>query len=222
MIKKIGIGILLFCLGMMVYSVEAMQGMKVLDGITIVVDSGHGGKDMGASVNGVEEAPLNLSIALKLKKALSQKGANVVMTRIDENDLAGDHLINRKKKDMEKRIFIINNEKNDLFISIHLNRYSSENVQGLHVFYSNHLVNSKELAYSIQQVTNHQLQQEKEIKQGDFYLLNQAKITGVLIECGFLSHPNERKKIQEERYQNQIVEGIVKGIVNYYQERGYN
>lgn len=200
--------------------VNSIKNSQALSGVSIVLDSGHGGKDMGASYQGVDEAPLNLAIVKKLEKRLQSLGCNVVLTRKDEHDLANDTAINRKKEDMKKRIEIINDEKNDLLVSIHMNKYPSEEVKGFQVFYQDDL--SKLFAQYIQENANIDLKQNKQIKKGDFYIINNSRIPGVLIECGFISNSEDRHNLNDENYQNKLVECVVKGIVEYFESKGMN
>lgn len=198
--------------------VKTIQQERLLSGVTIVLDSGHGGKDLGASEQGVDEAPLNLAIVKKLETKLKTLGCTVILTRKDENDLASATATNRKREDMNKRIAIINDEKNDLFISIHMNKYQSESVKGFHVFYKDGT--SKLLASYIQENANVALEQDKMITKGNFFILNESRIQGVLIECGFLSNPDDRKKLTSESYQNKIVDCIADSLVDYFESKG--
>ena len=200
--------------------VKTIQQGRLLSGVTIVLDSGHGGKDLGASEQGVDEAPLNLAIVKKLETKLKTLGCTVILTRKDENDLASATATNRKKEDMNKRIAIINDEKNDLFISIHMNKYQSESVEVFHVFYKDGT--SKLLASYIQENANVALEQDKMITKGNFFILNESRIQGVLIECGFLSNPSDRKNLINESYQNKIVECIADSIIDYFDSKGIN
>lgn len=219
--KKRSFFIFVLCVMLLPLLVHAMQNNAPLSGVRIVLDSGHGGNDMGASHGGVEEAPLNLKLTLKLKKELESYGCDVVLTRKDENDLASENSLNRKKDDLRKRISIINDERNDLLVSIHMNKYEDERVRGLHVFYSKQFPSSKILASSIQEAVNLQMNQKKEIKPGDFYILNESRIRGVLIECGFISNSEQRKDLMNESYQNQLVKSIAEGILHYFEAYGY-
>ena len=97
--------------------------LHALDGVEIVLDPGHGGKDDGARSNEAKEQEINLKIAQKLKKLLEEGGAHVTMTRDGAYDLASEGASNRKREDMKKRIELINQDKTDLFMSIHLNSY---------------------------------------------------------------------------------------------------
>ncbi len=203
----------LFVLSLPFY-VKSNRKNTLLNGIRVVIDAGHGKPDMGASAYEIDEAPLNLQLSLKLKKSLENLGCHVILTRENENDLAENNAVSRKKKDMEKRIQIINDEKNDFFISLHINKFDNESVKGLHVFYDSSKSFSLELAQSIQNALNQSVKQEKQIKRGDFYLFNHSRISGVLIECGFLSNQNDRENLQSENYQNQIIEAITQGIID--------
>ena len=191
---------------------------KILDGITIVLDAGHGGKDQGASSNNVYEAPLNLEITKKLQSQLLSLGANVIMTRNDENDLSSLSSTNKKKDDMKKRLQIINDEKNDLFISIHMNIYEDSSVHGIHVFYKDDSIGSYNFGQIIQNEMNQSMNQKKSAKVGYFYLLENARVVSILVECGFLSNEKERNELLDSHHQQKIVDSIVRGILEYYKE----
>ena len=191
-----------------------------LSGTVIVLDAGHGGKDEGAMIDGVTEKGINLSIVFKLQKLFEDAGAEVVLTRIDENDLSSSAAVNHKREDMKNRISIINDEKNDLLLSIHLNSYSNTSVKGAQTFYMKGNAASELLAGCIQ-VQFLDIDSKMEPKPGDYYLLNNSRIPAVLIECGFLSNPEEREKLQQEDYQNKVANLIFAGTLNYFKELNY-
>lgn len=194
------------------FFVYATQLNYPLQGIRIVVDCGHGGFDQGASANGVEEAPLNLEIGKRLKMLLESEGAQVIMTRDTDCDLASFSSVHRKREDILKRIEIINHEANDFFISIHMNKYTTSQPQGAQVFYNPVFLVNEKLALMLQQKLNEVSKQNRIIKKGDFLLLNEAKTPGVLVECGFLSNGIDFDRLQQESYQSQLVKGIVGGL----------
>lgn len=211
-------------IGLMIFSYMSIHALKKslfqsLQGVSVVIDAGHGGKDQGAIVNQIAEAPLNLAIAQQLAKILEENGAIVTMTRQSDVDLASIHSIQRKKEDMKKRSQIINDEKNDLFISLHLNIYPHPEVKGAQVFHNDKVL-AMNLASFIQEELN-DLSKPKTIRLGDYYLLNEARIPGVLIECGFLSNPDEWLLLQKEEYQNKIALAIFAGIRNFLQMMSY-
>ena len=108
-----------------------------LFGKIIYIDAGHGGKDNGASFNGVVEDEINMKIAGYVMESLIDLGAQVFMSRTGDYDLSNIYDKNKKRNDLIKRVNLINNSESDLFISIHLNSFSSESVRGAQVFYQN-------------------------------------------------------------------------------------
>jgi len=188
-------------------------------GKTIYVDAGHGGKDNGASVDSVLEDNINLNISKYLIEKLIDLGAYVITSRSGDYDLADVYDRNRKREDLNNRVRYINKSRPDLFISIHLNAYSSSNVKGAQVFYQN-TEKSKLLADIVQGELNNITSKDRKIKNGDYFILNQTKITGVLVECGFLSSPEERIKLNDSNYQIKIADKISRGIVKYFYTQG--
>ncbi len=190
-----------------------------LAGRTYVIDSGHGGKDDGAQREGVKEDAINLAIAKEVRAQLTAQGANVIMTREEDYDLADEDVDNRKREDMRRRVEIINCGLADAFISIHLNAYTSANVQGAQVFYQGDQRESEKLAKKIQQRLGQVCQSERSAKAGDYYILEKPSVVGVLVECGFLSNAQEREKLQQEEYQKQLAQAIVEGMIAYEHSR---
>lgn len=206
------------------YFIEAMRrfAFKPLDGMVIVLDAGHGGRDDGARAEKVREQEINLLITKKCQKLFEDAGAEVVLTRKDEKDLSSEYAKNHKQEDMKNRIKIINGEKSDIMISIHLNSYGNTSVHGAQVFYMKDHVASLELANSIQSYFRSELSSKMLPKPGDYYLLNHAKIPSVLLECGFISNPKEREKLKDDKYQDKIAESIFAGVLKYFETMNYN
>ncbi len=202
-------------IAMMHVQAEMKQGSGVLDGVSIVIDPGHGGKDDGARNADAKEQEINLAISLKLKAELEQQGARVILTRDGAYDLASDGASNRKREDMKKRVEIINEEPTDVFISIHLNAYPNVSIHGAHTFYRKKDESSKVLANIIQKKLNALTGDEKESKVGDYYILNETNRPGVLVECGFLSNENERTKLMQEEYQQRLADVLCEGVMEY-------
>lgn len=188
---------------------------STLIGKTIFIDAGHGGKDDGASADGVLEDYINLKISGYLYEALIDSGAYVLVSRTSDYDLASMYQKNRKREDLKNRVKYINASKTDLFISIHLNAYKTDSVNGAQVFFQDN-IKSNLLATHIQNQLNKITKKERKIKKGDYYILNNSTRVGVLVECGFLSNELERKKLNTEEYQRQIAKMIKKGIVDFF------
>lgn len=172
--------------------VFSAQSVMPLAGKTILVDSGHGGKDDGAQRGEVKEDEINLIIAQEVKAQLISQGANVLMTREDDRDLADADSENRKRDDMKKRVEFIECGFCDLFVSIHLNAYPDASVQGAQVFYREQDGQSERLAQLTQEALSRCSGQKRREKPGDYYILERTTVPGVLVECGFLSNAEEQ------------------------------
>ncbi len=189
----------------------------------IVIDAGHGSPDGGAVGNsGIPEKDLNLSIAKLVQMYFEQSGIEVVMTRTDDAGLfdADDRSVREKKRnDLRKRERIMNESQADLFISIHMNKFEDSRYSGPQVFYSPNTEFSGQLAEALQSELIAVLQpsSHREIKKAssDIYLLKKAEIPAVLVECGFLSNPQEESLLQNEDYQNRIAWAIYSGVIKF-------
>lgn len=188
----------------------------MLNGKIIYVDAGHGGKDNGAVYDGVVEDEINLNISNYLLENLTKLGAYVLVTRTSDYDLSSIYDKNKKRQDLIKRVNSINYSKPDIFVSVHLNAYKENSINGAQVFYQSN-DNSKKLANDVQNKLNKVFfQKERHIKFGDYYLLNKTKSVGIIVECGFLSNEGDRKNLLKDSFQRKVAEEISKGIVEYF------
>ena len=190
---------------------------------TIIVDAGHGGEDGGAvSSNGVSEAQINLSIALKLQNLLEQSGATVVLTRSDDNaiyDIDSKTLRQKKNSDLKNRVKIGKTSSADIFVSIHLNKIEQSQYYGWQTFFKDGSEQGKKLATCIQENLNEEIQKENKrapLKISDIYIIKNVEIPTTIVECGFLSNPEEEKQLQTDEYQNKLAWGIYNGIMDYF------
>ncbi len=187
---------------------------------TIALDAGHGGIDGGCvgDSTGITEAELNLVIVKKLQKYLTNFGFNVVLTRTTSDALSKDTSNNFKKDDMAKRAQIIDDNKCDMVVSIHMNYFPSADVYGSQCFYTTKNKDSQVLSNAIQTQLNKQIQPDHtKVEQiGDYYMLDVLKLPATIVECGFLSNPNEEQLLQQDEYQNKITYAIFCGIVSYF------
>lgn len=190
---------------------------------TVVIDAGHGGVDSGAvSSDGIMEKNINLDIALKLNDILTSYGIKTVMIRQTDTDIsdAGCESVREKKiSDIHNRFDIVNETANSILVSIHQNYYEEPKYSGAQVFYSPNDDESRLLAEQIQQSVVNNLQKEnmRRVKaSGDsIYLLYRAQRPSVMVECGFLSNPEEAQKLNDEEYRRQLALFIADGILNY-------
>jgi N-acetylmuramoyl-L-alanine amidase len=191
---------------------------------TIIIDAGHGGFDGGASTDdGVSEKGINLDIALYLKEYLNLFGFNVVMTRETDTSTESEGLTtirSKKSSDLHNRMYLMEKTDNAIFVSIHQNHFSSSKYKGAQVFYSPQFSEqSSLLAESIQESIVYYLQKDnkRQIKPcgTSVYLIYKAVKPAVLVECGFLSNPDDSENLQNEIYQRKMALCIAIGILNY-------
>ena len=184
-------------------------------GFHVVVDAGHGGRDGGAvSPSGTREADINLAISKALAFELESRGIGVTMTRTTQDSLASPFARNRKRDDMTRRNQIINNVQPDLIVSIHLNSFMGDrSVRGLQSFYAKESEVSRHFAIAIQhQFNNSTLITNRRATSGDFYMLTATSFPAVLVECGFLSNPQEERLLRQREYQHIVAAYIATAI----------
>jgi N-acetylmuramoyl-L-alanine amidase len=188
---------------------------------TVILDAGHGGEDGGASsADGLLEKDLNLALALTMRDILAANGVNVILTR-DSDTLLYDRNVDfqgrKKMLDMAARLKIAENANNPVFVSLHMNTYPHPSCQGVQVWYSENNDTSFELAKTIHATTQEILQHENDrpVKRSgsSIYLLHHLQCPAVLVECGFLSSPEEAALLGDESYRQQLALTLCMGIL---------
>ena len=170
------------------------------------------------------EAETNLKIALKVQTLLEQSGATVILTRSDENaiyDVDSKTLKQKKISDIHNRVKVGNESSADIFVSIHLNKIPQQQYYGWQTFYKEGNEQSMNLAKSIQSNLNDSIQKENKrvaMKIDNIYIVKHVEIPTSIVECGFLSNPEEEKLLLEDDYQNRLAWGIYNGIMDYFYE----
>ncbi len=209
--------VVMICLSFF-YSQLVDISVSKMNGITIVLDAGHGGRDGGSvGTNGTIEKEINLEYTLLLKEKLVANGYKVVLTRKNDDGLYSEFAKNKKTSDMKKRFEIIKNANPNLVVSIHMNSFSSATARGAMTYYRKGDNASKVCADLIQKSLAAFCDAKTSTsKIGDYYMLNCSYYTSVLVECGFISNPEEEKKLNSNEYKNQLVESIYKGILLYF------
>lgn len=188
------------------------------NGICIVLDAGHGGRDGGCiGINGSVEKDLNLEYTLKLKEKLVGYGYKIVLTRNNDDGLYSPLATNKKVSDMNVRMKKIKEANPNLVVSIHMNSFADKNVSGANCFYKIDDEASMNCANIIQKSLYKQCDVRSEsAKKGDYFMLNCSYYTSVLIECGFLSNPEEEKKLNSKEYLEQFTNAVADGILLYF------
>ena len=212
------------------YSFSSNQALQITDAdvsapkySTVVIDAGHGGEDGGASsADGLVEKHVNLEISQMLRDMLTASGINVVMTREDDRllyDRNVDFHGRKKKLDLAARLSIAESTPDSIFVSIHMNSYTNPKYSGLQVWYSQNDPESYSLAQSIQSRVQNDLQPDnrRTVKAAgsSIFLLENATSPAVLIECGFLSNPDEAKKLETAEYKQALAFSIFCAITEF-------
>ncbi|MGN0745503.1 MAG: N-acetylmuramoyl-L-alanine amidase [Aristaeellaceae bacterium] len=192
-----------------------------LAGWVILVDPGHGGYDGGARarVSGTWEKHINLAVALEVEKSLAARGASVVMTRREDEDLCEAERpasLTKKRQDMENRVAIAVANHADMVLSIHMNEYRDSRQSGPQVFYRQGAEAGRLLAGCLQEALIEYLQpaRKRQAMAGDYFIL-QLDAPSALVECGFISNAAEEKLLLTPEYQARLGEAIASGVEQY-------
>lgn len=179
----------------------------------IIIDPGHGGEDGGAvSFSGLPESGYNLEISARLRDLIALLGFDTRMIRTENISVytKGETLAQKKMSDLKERVRIANETGGALLLSIHQNHFPDPSLQGAQVFYAA-TEGSEALAKKIQSlfVSSINPGSRRQAKaSGGVYLMEHIRCPGVLIECGFLSSPQEEQKLRDPDYQKKICAAI--------------
>lgn len=197
---------------------------EMLDKNKIIIDAGHGGFDGGAvAEDGTSEKDINLNIALQLGEMLSLNGFDIIYTRTEDigTDDSKDATISKRKvSDLKNRLNLMSEHPDSIFVSVHLNKFTSSSATGAQVFFSPAFDKAKDLSLCVQNsiVSILQPDNKRVIKKGtsSTYLLHKAKVPAIIVECGFISNHKELELLKSSEYQKQMAFAIYCGILNYY------
>lgn len=186
----------------------------------IILDAGHGGIDGGCSTaDGVPEKGINLNILLTLRDMLEINGYEVKVTRDSDksiHDKGIKGIANQKSSDMDNRLEIFNSEPDAVCISIHQNQFTDPKYSGAQMFYSDSNNSNEQLAGILQKKFAEYLQPEntREIKLcgKELFLCYYSDNPTVMVECGFLSNPEEAELLKTEEYQRKVAFTIFSGL----------
>lgn len=189
---------------------------------TVVIDAGHGGEDGGAvSVTGVPESGINLAVALRLDQFLGLYGVNTIVLRTTDESLHDSSAVTLREKkvsDLHNRVARIEAVENATLISIHQNTYQSPKYYGAQVFFAN-----AELTMPLAQIVQDTLRQVLDPENSrvptkipdSVYLMNHIACRAILVECGFLSNPEEDRKLQDPAYQTKIAAALAGAYLHF-------
>ena len=177
---------------------------------TVVIDAGHGGEDGGAvSCTGRMESAYNLEIGLKLNDLLHLLGFRTRMIRTSDESVykEGDSIAAKKVSDLKERVRMVNETDNGILVSIHQNTFPDSRYHGAQVFYGpkgESLALAEAMQWTFCEAINPG--SNRKIKKADgIYLMQHIDCTGILVECGFLSNPQEEILLRSNDYQRKLV-----------------
>ena len=194
--------------------------------VRFVIDPGHGGEDAGAvATDGTLEKDLNLQVSTLLTTVLELNGCHVTLTREDDRllydhygDLT-DYKGQKKIYDLKNRLKIAEERENSIYVGIHMNKFPSEKYSGLQIYYSTQNDLSYSLATDIRNAVASSLQpyNNRQIKpsHSSIYVLDNAKIPAILIECGFLSNGEELELLKNQDYQKKLCITLFSALVKH-------
>lgn len=218
--------IAIILLAIVILGVSVTYASKVTsspaDEKVIVIDAGHGGRDDGVtSKNGIKESEFNLKMTFLIRDLLKEAGFKVVLTRENNDGLYGNITNNRKRADMAERKKIIQKANPDIIISIHANKYPSSDRRGAQVFFDEYNKKGEALANNIQSNVNvlnkEYVDRDFVALKGDYFLLKCSQAPSVIMECGFLSNPEDEKLLSDEKYLQRMAFCIYGGIISYFE-----
>lgn len=205
--------VFIVCLGVAHFGSRAVTTLVELTPVSgqrcYIIDAGHGGIDGGAtSCSGIPESMLNLDIALRLNDLMRLLGYNTKMIRTTDTSIytEGNTIAAQKVSDLKERVRIVNSTENAILISIHQNTFPDGKYSGAQVFYAND-ASSKEMANRVQNalITHLNPGRNRKCKSSDgIYLMQSIQKPGILIECGFLTNPEEEALLRTAEYQKKL------------------
>lgn len=201
-------------------AVNASKNLVLEQGPVLVIDPGHGGMDGGAvAADGTVESQINLAVSLRMEEVARFIGVETEMTRREDvslHDASADTVRAKKASDLKNRTALANAVPSGVVVSIHQNSLPDvPSVCGAQVFYSA-AEGSQELAEAVQSALNAALNPKpKEPKQAgsSVYLLQHAKSPTILVECGFLSNPQETVRLNTPAYQTELALTILSAVL---------
>ena len=203
-------------------STPAVEPVIVGRAETLVLDAGHGGEDGGAvSLSGVPESQINLAIVQKMDDLFGLYGIAPVLLRDEDVSLHDDDAVTLREKkvsDLKNRVKAIEAVDRAVLLSIHQNTFSDGRYHGAQAFYGLE-EGSRQLAASIQNAIQMTIQPDNTRKEKQIpdsvYLMNHISCPAVLVECGFLTNPEEEAKLLDSSYQKKLAAVLVAAWLNY-------
>ncbi|MEB3057232.1 N-acetylmuramoyl-L-alanine amidase [Bacillus pseudomycoides] len=174
----------------------------------IVIDPGHGGNDPGSiGPKGTKEKDITLKTAKSIQKKLEEKGMTVILTREDDTFVP-----------LKNRVATSQNKSADLFLSIHYDGFTTNDVKGVTTYYYKGL-KEQALAETIHEhLFKHIQAKNRGVKSGDYYVLRENQKPSILLELGYITNPEDEERMNSQQFQADVASGIVNGVIEYFKK----
>ena len=183
----------------------------------VILDYGHGGSDCGAVGidTGVLESDLNLSVGERTACALEDRGCYVLRTRTGT-----DAIGKTKRDDMILRGAILCSEGADCTVSIHMNKFSDRSVKGPMCYFQAGAEEGQALAQAVIDALCTALGQKSRLANpGNNYVTRIPSAPSVLVECGFLSNPEDERNLTDPDFQQLLADAIADGVLAWFESQ---
>lgn len=199
--------------------VKSVGSNQVKSNYTVIIDAGHGGRDSGTSAaDNTREKDINLAISKMLYDYLMVCGISCELTRTGDYQVYEDG-DDTSRSDLYNRLDFVNSIDNSLLISVHQNHYSDPSEWGMQIWYSANNQESKSLADKVsvsnEALLNNSNQRKNKVSDDSYYILYNAQVPSIMVECGFMSNVAENEKLKSEVYQNSIAFAIMVGYNDF-------
>lgn len=178
--------------------------------LVIVVDPGHGGRDVGAvGIGGLQEKRVIFPIASEVVKLLKDRGVNAVLTR------SNDQFVSLASRVAQGKGF-----KADAFVSIHANaiNLSRPDVNGLETYHAPGALSGARLARTIHNsILRNVTIRDRGVRRARFYVLRKSSMPAVLVEVGFVTGREDAAKLAQASHRSKMAQAIAEGILRYFQ-----
>lgn len=181
---------------------------KPLQGLTIIVDAGHGGHDTGAPGRRSKEKDHTLDIARRVQRYLIERGANALLSRSNDTYIT-----------LQGRVDFAQSRNADMFISIHMNSSGSSSSSGTETFYytPKSLFLAREIHNEFVPATG---RKSRGVSRARFYVIRKTTMPSVLLECAFISNPTEENIALSTQWRERLAQGVTRGVINYVERYG--
>lgn len=197
-----------FVLGLMTVACFLGGGSSVEGGERfkkVVIDPGHGGKDPGSVAYGLVEKELTLDLARRIERLLVGKGISVELTRRDDTYV-----------ELADRAAMTNGSRDTILLSLHFNAHADRSISGSETLYWPGSEAGRELASYVQSELGRRLvTRNRGFRPERLKVLELAPVTGILVECGFITNRWESQRCGAEWFRQIVAEEIVQGLLRY-------